>query len=128
MELIIIVALAVAVIAWFIWRDRKYEQSGSHPLDGATKVPEPWPFPTSRPPEGDAAPVLTQQLDINNDGKVDVKDAVSVLDVNKDGRVDLKDVVAAADVVVKEAKKVAKKAKAKTVEVVEKVKKPSKKK
>jgi len=135
MELLIIVALGVAVVAYFLWKDRKFEESNSHPLDGPTKAPEPWPFPTSRPPEGDAKPAdqplpviptLTAVLDNNKDGKVDVKDVVSVLDVNKDGKVDLKDAVAAADVVVKKTKTVAKKAKAKAAETVEKVKKTRK--
>lgn len=118
MELLVIVAIAVAAIAWFLWKDRKFEESGSHPLDGATKTPEPWPFPTGRPPEGDAKaaepmpvmPILT-----------------STLDVNKDGKVDLKDAVAAAEVVVTKTKKAAKKTKAKVVEVKEKAKKAVKK-
>ena len=81
MEIVIIVAIAVAAIGWFVWKDRKFEESGSHPLDGATKTPEPWPFPTSRPAEGDnkivtetlpVMPTLTNVLDVNKDGKVDV--------------------------------------------------------
>jgi len=139
MDLLIIVALGVAVIAYFIWKERKLEESSPHPLDGPTKTPdsgpEPWPFPTGRPPEGDTKPAdqplpvmptLTAVLDNNKDGKVDVKDVVSVLDVNKDGKVDLKDAIAAADVVVKKTKTVAKKAKANAAEAVEKVKKTRK--
>jgi len=129
MELVIIVIVAVAAVGFFLWKDRKFEESGSHPLDGPTKTPEPWPFPTSRPPEGENKPVqpeiptLTEKLDVNKDGKVNVKDAVSVLDVNKDGKVDLKDAVAAADVVANKTKKAATKVKAKATETVEKVKK-----
>lgn len=111
MELLIIVAVAVAAIAWFLWKDRQFEQSDSHPLDGPTKAPEPWPFPTSRPAEGetkDALPVMPT--------------LTAALDVNKDGKVDLKDAIAAADVVVAETKKAAKKTKAKAVEVKEKAK------
>jgi hypothetical protein len=51
----------------------------------------------------------------------------AVLDVNKDGRVDIKDAVAAKDVVVAETKKAAKKTKAKAKETVEQVKKAVKK-
>ncbi len=116
MEIVIIVAIAVAVIGWFIWKDRKFEESGSHPLDGATKAPEPWPFPTSRPPEGEAKETLPVMPTLT-----------AALDVNKDGKVDLKDAVAAADVVVVETKKAVKKAKAKAVEVKEKAKKAVKK-
>lgn len=114
MELLIVVALVVAVVAYFLWKDRKYEDSGSHPLDGATKTPEPWPFPTSRPPEGEnkEAPVPT---------------LTSTLDVNKDGKVDLKDAVAAAEVAVQETKKAVKKTKAKAAEVTEKAKETIKK-
>jgi|688.fasta_scaffold618327_2 hypothetical protein len=143
MEIVIIVAIAIAAIGWFIWKDRKFEESGSHPLDGATKPPEPWPFPTSRPPEGDnkqpepeslpVMPTLTATLDVNKDGKVDLKDAVAVAekvstkvkkaaDVNKDGKVDAED----AKVVVEAAKKTAKKTKAKAKQVTEKVKKTAK--
>jgi hypothetical protein len=116
MEIVIIVAIAVAAIGWFIWKDRKFEESGSHPLDGATKAPEPWPFPTSRPPEGEAKETLPVMPTLT-----------AALDVNKDGKVDLKDAVAAADVVVVETKKAVKKTKAKAVEVKEKAKKAVKK-
>ena len=78
MEVIVIVAIAVAAIGWFIWKHREAEEAHTHPLDGATKAPEPWPFPTSRPPEGDSKavesipvmPTLTNVLDINKDGRV----------------------------------------------------------
>ena len=114
MEIVIIVAIAVAAIGWFIWKDRKFEESGRHPLDGATKTPEPWPFPTSRPPEGDAKPAA-EPIPV-------MPTLTAVLDVNKDGRVDIKDAVAAKDVVVAETKKAAKKTQAKAAEVVKKTK------
>jgi len=114
MEIVIIVAIAIAAIGWFIWKDRKFEESGSHPLDGATKTPEPWPFPTSRPPEGDAKPAA-EPIPV-------MPTLTAVLDVNKDGRVDIKDAVAAKDVVVAETKKAAKKTQAKAAEVVKKTK------
>lgn len=114
MEIVIIVAIAIAAIGWFIWKDRKFEESGSHPLDGATKTPEPWPFPTSRPPEGDAKPAA-EPMPV-------MPTLTSVLDINKDGRVDIKDAVAAKDAVVAETKKAAKKTQAKAAEVVKKTK------
>lgn len=133
MELLLIVLAVIAVGGYFIWKENKHQETGTHPLDGATKTPEPWPFPTSRPPEGEnkdnlpVMPTLTAVLDVNKDGKVDTKDVVSVVDVNKDGKVDLKDAVAAADVLVETTKKTAKKVKAKAVEITEKAKKTGKK-
>lgn len=141
MEIVVIVALAVAAIGWFIWKDYKRQESGRHPLDGATKAPEAWPFPTSRPPEGDnksvesipVMPTLTNALDVNKDGKVDLKDAVEVVattkkkvtkaaDLNKDGKVDIND----AKEAIAKTKKVAKKAKTKVTETVKKAKKSTK--
>jgi hypothetical protein len=119
MEIVIVVAIAVAAIGWLIWKDRKFEESGSHPLDGATKTPEPWPFPTSRPAEGDAKPVA--------DPLPVMPTLTAVLDVNKDGKVDIKDAVAAADVVVEKTKKAAKQTKARATKAVEEVKKTVKK-
>ena len=88
MELVILLIAVIGVLGWFLWRDRKHDDSGSHPLDGATKS--------------------------------------SVLDVNQDGRVDIKDAVAAVEVVKKEVKTVAKqtatKAKKAAVKVETKVK------
>jgi hypothetical protein len=149
MELIIIIALAVAALGWFLWKDRKHEESTTHPLDGATKAPEPWPFPTSRPPEGDnkepapeplpVMPTLTAALDVNKDGKVDLKDVVAVADkvtekvketadVNKDGKVNAEDAKVVVESAKKTAKKATKKAKEKVAEVVKTVKKPKTKK
>ena len=142
MEVIVIVAIAVAAIGWFVWKDYTRQESGRHPLDGATKTPEPWPFPTSRPPEGDnkavesipVMPTLTNVLDVNKDGRVDFKDAVDAVkevkakvseaaDLNKDGKVDKAD----AKVVVEATKAKAKKAKAKVKETAAKVKTAAKK-
>ena len=77
MELVILLIAVIGVLGWFLWQDRKHDESGSHPLDGATK-----------------------------------NAVVEALDVNKDGKVDLKDAVAAAEVVVEQTKKTATKAKA----------------
>lgn len=141
MEIVVIVAIAVAAIGWFIWKHREAEEAHTHPLDGATKAPEPWPFPTSRPPEGDnkavesipVMPTLTNVLDVNKDGRVDFKDAVDAVkevkakvseaaDLNKDGQVDKADAIIVADA----AKNTAKKAKAKVKETAAKVKQTAK--
>ena len=60
MELVILLIAVIGVLGWFLWRDRKFEDSGSHPLDGATK---------------------SSVLDVNKDGKVDVADAVAAAEV-----------------------------------------------
>lgn len=89
MELVILLVAVIGVLGWFLWRDRKFDESGSHPLDGATKS--------------------------------------SVLDVNNDGQVDLKDAVAAAEVVVEKTKKTAAKTKAVAKATAAKVKTAAKK-
>jgi hypothetical protein len=141
MEIVVIVAIAVAAIGWFIWKHREAEEAHMHPLDGATKAPEPWPFPTSRPPEGDnkavesipVMPTLTNVLDVNKDGRVDFKDAVDAVkevkakvskaaDLNQDGKVDKAD----TKVVTEAAKNTAKKTKAKVKETAAKVKQTAK--
>jgi hypothetical protein len=125
MELLIIVAVAVAVLAWFLWKDRQFEQSDSHPLDGPTKAPEPWPFPTSRPPEGEAK--TTRPDGVGHESIPVMPTLTAALDVNKDGRVDLKDAVAAADILVEKTKKAAKKTKAAVKKTATNVKKVAKK-
>jgi hypothetical protein len=88
MEIVIIVLVAIALAGWWIWKEgQRYESNGSHPLDGATK-----------------------------------NAVVETLDVNKDGRVDLKDAAAAAEVVVEKTKKTATKAKAAVKKTVAKAK------
>ena len=87
MEFIILIVAIVAVLTWFMWKDRKFDDSGSHPLDGATK-----------------------------------NAVVEALDVNKDGKVDIKDAVAAAEVVVEKTKKTATKAKTVAKKTVAKAK------
>lgn len=125
MELLIVVVLGVAVVAYFLWKDRKYEESESHPLDGATKAPEPWPFPTGRPAEGENK--TTKPDGLGHESVPVIPTLTNVLDVNKDGRVDIKDAVAAAEVAVEETKKAVKKTKAKAVEVIAETKKAVKK-
>jgi hypothetical protein len=97
MELVILIAIIVVALGWFLWSGRMSTNSGSHPLDGATK-----------------------------------NAVVEALDVNKDGKVDIKDAVAAAEVVVEKTKKTATKVKTKVKETAAKaktaVKKPAAKK
>jgi hypothetical protein len=88
MEIVIIVLVAIALAGWWIWKEgQRYESNGSHPLDGATK-----------------------------------NAVVEALDVNKDGRVDLKDAAAVAEIVVEKTKKTATKAKAAAKKTVAKAK------
>ncbi len=113
MEIVIIAAIVIGVVGWWIWKEGKHEEAG-HPLES-----------------------LTKKLDVNKDGKVDLADAKAVVvevketvavaaDVNKDGKVDVED----AKVVVKEVKaktkQAATKAKAKVAAVKEKATKPRK--
>lgn len=117
MELLVLVLAAVGIVGWWILKERKHEETG-HPLES-----------------------LTKKMDINHDGKVDAKDAVTlvaevketvaketvaavtaVADLNKDGKVDKEDV----KVVVEKTKKAVNKTKAKVVETAEKVKKSRK--
>ena len=55
MELVILFAAVIVVMGYFLWRDRKYEDSGNHPLDGATKIAE--------APYKVEPPVLTTKVD-----------------------------------------------------------------
>ena len=58
MEFLIFIVVVIAVLGWFVWKDRKFEQSGSHPLDSVTKA-----------------------LDVNKDGQVDIQDAVVAAEI-----------------------------------------------
>ena len=59
MDLLIIIALVLGGIGWWIWKEGKLEQTG-HPLE-----------------------TITQKLDVNKDGKVDAKDAEAAVEVVK---------------------------------------------
>jgi hypothetical protein len=91
---IIIAIVALAVIVYVGYRVlNKENDNGGHPLDAATRAPyKVEPSPTQS--------VISNVLDVNGDGKVNLEDAKEVV------------------------KKTAKKAKEVTDEVVEKVKKP----
>ena len=66
MEIVIIALVVVVAIGYWIWKESHHKKSESHPLDGATRAAE-------------VTPVLTQVLDVNNDGKVDVDDIKEVV-------------------------------------------------
>jgi hypothetical protein len=105
---IIIAIVALAVIVYVGYRILNQEKSdGSHPLDAATQAPykvEP--------------PTVTTKVDGIGHESIPIQPVISnVLDVNGDGKVNLED----AKEAVKKAKKKAKEVKD---EVVEKVKKP----
>lgn len=90
MELIILIAVVIAVFGFFIWKSSKPTASGSHPLDGATKN------------------AVVEVLDVNKDGKVDIADAVEAV-----AKVKTKAKSAAKKVVEKTTKKAAAKKPAK---------------
>lgn len=110
MEIILII-VAGAVILYFGYKILdKSKEDGSHPLDAATKAPY------------KIEPNLTTKVDGIGHESIPIQPTISnVLDVNKDGKVDVQDVKE----VVKKTKAKAKKV---TAAVTEKVKKPKKKK
>jgi len=105
---IIIAVIALAIIVYVGYRILNSESAdGSHPLDAATQAPyKVEPIQTTTKPDGighesiPVMPTLTNVLDVNGDGKVNLEDAKEAV------------------------KKTKKKVKEVTEEVVEKVKKP----
>jgi len=102
---IIIAILALAVVVYVGYKMLNKENAdGSHPLDAATQAP--YKIETTTKPDGighesiPVMPTLTNALDVNGDGKVNLEDAKEAV------------------------KKTKKKVKEVTDEVVEKVKKP----
>jgi len=110
MEMIIMIAL-LAGMGYVAYRVlSKENDSGRHPLDGATKAPY------------KLEPTITTKVDGIGHESVPVQPTISnVLDVNKDGKVDIEDAKEAV-------KKTTKKVKTVAATVSEKVKKPKKKK
>lgn len=60
MELLIIVLIVLGAIGWWIWKERQHEENG-HPLEA-----------------------VTQTLDVNKDGKVDLGDVTAAAEVVKE--------------------------------------------
>ena len=106
MEIIIAIALLAALVYVGYRILNKEDADGSHPLDAATQAPYKVEPKTTTKPDGighesiPVMPTLTNVLDVNNDGKVNLEDAKEA------------------------AKKTKKKVKEVTDQVVEKVKKP----
>jgi hypothetical protein len=104
MELIIIVVALIGAFWWLAAREKALEESGQHPLDGVTRKE---PTLTTKP-DGighesmSVAPILTQALDINKDGKVDAKDAQAAVDAVV---TNAKAVAATAEAVIKKPRK-----------------------
>jgi hypothetical protein len=101
MELIIIIAALIGTVWWITAREKTLEESGRHPLDGATRKE---PTLTTNP-DGighESVSVLTQALDINKDGKVDAKDAQAAVDAVV---TNAKAVVATAEAAIKQPRK-----------------------
>lgn len=116
---IIIAIIALAVIVYVGYRVLNQEKAdGSHPLDAAIQAP----YKVEPPKWEDTSDIAIAQRTTKADGigheSVLIQPVISnVLDVNSDGKVNLEDVKEAV-------KKTKKKAKEVTDEVVEKVKKP----
>jgi hypothetical protein len=101
MELIIIIAALIGAAWWITAREKTLEESGRHPLDGATRKE---PTLTTNP-DGighQSVPILTQALDVNKDGKVDAKDAQAAVDAVV---TNAKAVAATAEAVIKKPRK-----------------------
>jgi len=106
MEIIIAIVLLSAMVYVGYRILNKENDDGSHPLDAATRAPYKVEPPSTTKPDGIGHESIPIQPVISN-----------VLDLNKDGKVDLEDAKEAV-------KKTKKKVKEVTDEVVEKVKKP----
>ena len=83
MELIILVALLVFVFWWFSSSEKHAEESGRHPLDGATRK-EPDLTTVADGIGHESVPAVMQALDINKDGKVNAKDVQAAVDIVAD--------------------------------------------
>jgi len=101
MELVIIIVALIGAFWWLAAREKALEESGQHPLDGATRK-EPTLTTKSDGIGHESVSVLTQALDINKDGKIDAKDARAAVDIAADNA---KAVVAAAEAVIKKPRK-----------------------
>lgn len=100
METIVLILAFLVGIGFFIWINRTQPKSDdSHPLDSVTKP---------------------NVLDVNKDGKVDIKDAVAAVEVVKE------EVKTVAKKTATKAKKAAVEAEAKVEAVVKKAKAPRK--
>lgn len=108
MEILVIV-IAVGAILYVGYKTlNKTKQDGSHPLDGPTQVPY------------KLEPNTTTKVDGIGHESIPVQPTISnVLDVNKDGKVDIED----AKEAVKKTKKKVKEVAAKATEKVKQVKK-----
>jgi hypothetical protein len=101
MELIILVALLVFVFWWLASNEKHAEESGRHPLDGATRK-EPDLTTVSDGIGHESVPAVMQALDINKDGKVDAKDAQAAVDIVADNA---KAIKATAEAAIKKPRK-----------------------
>jgi hypothetical protein len=86
--ILVIGGIGYVAYTWF----NKEKADGSHPLDAAT----PAPYKVETP----VAPVLTQALDVNKDGKVNLEDAKEAV---KKTRTGVKKAAGAAKETVKKA-------------------------
>lgn len=133
MELLLAIVLGAIALFLVYKAMNKENPDGRHPLDSLVKKSNDVPVVNNKTgdavetpawhtaPASDPQPVvLTDVLDVNKDGKVDLKDAVEVVkktrtrvkkaaDVDGDGKVTVKDAKAAAKTVKKKVAKVVEK-------------------
>lgn len=102
MEIVIIMAAAIGLIGWWIWREGKHEEAG-HPLENVTKNKTEW-----KEPEPNSNIPVTES--IVNDVVVEVQAAKTVENSTKETK-----------------KKPAQKTKAKATPATTKTKKPAQK-
>jgi hypothetical protein len=110
MEILVLIIVAAGILYYVYKKMEQTNADGSHPLDAPTQAPYKVEPQMTTKPDGIGHESTPIQPTISN-----------VLDVNKDGKVDVEDVKE----VVKKTKTKAKKV---VAEVAEKVKKPKKKK
>lgn len=110
MEILVLIIVAAGILYYVYKKMEQTNADGSHPLDAPTQAPYKVEPQMTTKPDGIGHESTPIQPTISN-----------VLDVNKDGKVDVEDVKE----VVKKTKTKAKKV---VAEVTEKVKKPKKKK
>lgn len=112
MEILVIVIALGAILYVGYKKLDKTKQDGSHPLDGPSQAPY------------KLEPTSTTKVDGIGHESVPVQPTISnVLDVNKDGKVDIEDAKEAVKKTKKKVKEVAEKATKKATEKVKQVKK-----
>lgn len=99
MELIIVIVVMIGIFWWFTAADKKAEELSTQALDSSTRKE---PDLTTVPDGIGHQSILVSALDVNKDGKVNVKDAVAAVDAVVDNA---KAIKAKAETAVKKPRK-----------------------